>query len=40
MAAHKMHNAVSEMFPNLKLHSDLDKDDWDIRRGLADITSK
>lgn len=39
-AAHKMHNAVLELFPNLKLHSDLDKDDWDIRRGLADITSK
>ncbi len=38
--AHKMHYAVLDMFPNLKLHSDLDKDDWDIRRGLADITSK
>ncbi|MFZ4632265.1 MAG: FAD-dependent thymidylate synthase [Patescibacteria group bacterium] len=39
-AAHKMHKSVLEKFPNLKLHSDLDKDDWDIRRGLADITSK
>ncbi len=39
-AAHKMYHAVLEMFPNLKLHCDLDKDDWDIRRGLADITSK
>ncbi len=38
--AHKMHKAVLEMFPNLKLHSDLDKDDWDVRRGLADITAK
>ncbi len=38
--AHKMHFAVLEMFPNLKLHSDLDKDDWDVRRGLADITVK
>lgn len=38
--AHKMHKAVLEMFPNLKLHSDLDKDDWDVRRGLADITTK
>ena len=38
--AHKMHKAVLEMFPNLKLYSDLDKDDWDVRRGLADITAK
>lgn len=38
--AHKMHKAVLETFPNLKLHCDLDKDDWDIRRGLADITAK
>jgi len=38
--AHKMHKSVLEMFPNLKLHSDLDKDDWDVRRGLADITAK
>lgn len=38
--AHKMHQAALEMFPNLKLHSDLDKDIWDVRRGLADITAK
>lgn len=38
--AHKMHHAVLEMFPNLKLHSDLEKDDWDVRRGLADIVTK
>lgn len=38
--AHKMHRAVTEKFPNLKLHSDLDLDDWDIRRGLADIIKK
>lgn len=38
--AHKMHAALSQSFPNLKLHSDLDLDDWDVRRGLADITSK
>ncbi len=38
--AHKMHRAVLGLFPNLKLHSDLDKDDWDVRRGLADITTK
>ena len=38
--AHKMHHAVLEIFPTLKLNSDLEKDDWDIRRGLADITTK
>jgi len=38
--AHKMHYAVKEIFPDLKLYSDLDKDDWDVRRGLADITTK
>lgn len=34
----KMHEALQEMFPKLKLHSDLEPDDWDIRRGLQDIT--
>jgi len=38
--AHKMHAAVSEKFPNLKLQSDLSLDDWDIRRGLSDIIKK
>lgn len=38
--AHKMHAALSNNFPNLKLHSDLDLDDWDVRRGLADISAK
>jgi len=38
--AHKMHKAVTENFPNLKLYSDLDLDDWDVRRGLADIVKK
>ena len=38
--AHKMHHAVLNLFPNLKLYSDLDLDDWDVRRGLADITNK
>ncbi len=38
--AHKMYHAISEAFPNLKLHADLDMDDWDIRRGLADIIKK
>ena len=38
--AHKMHRAVTAAFPNLKLYSDLDLDDWDVRRGLADIVKK
>lgn len=38
--AHKMHQALGEFFPDLKLHSDLDPDDWDIRRGLQDIKEK
>lgn len=40
LIAHQMHKAVINKFPNLKLHSDLDLDDWDIRRGLADIIKK
>jgi thymidylate synthase ThyX len=38
--AHKMHRGVLNLFPNLKLYSDLELDDWDVRRGLADITQK
>ena len=38
--AHKMYNALKKMFPELKLHCDMDLDDWDIRRGLHDITAK
>lgn len=38
--AHQMHHSLLEMFPGLVLHSDLDLDDWDIRRGLQDITEK
>ncbi|OGF27424.1 hypothetical protein A2303_04435 [Candidatus Falkowbacteria bacterium RIFOXYB2_FULL_47_14] len=38
--AHKMHATLAEKFPKLKLHSDLEMDDWDIRRGLQDITKK
>jgi len=38
--AHRMHQAVNELFPNLKLHSDLSLDDWDVRRGTHDITTK
>lgn len=38
--AHKMAAAVNQSLPNFKLHCDLDLDDWDIRRGLADIVKK
>jgi thymidylate synthase ThyX len=38
--AHRMYNSVIKEFPNLKLHVDLSPDDWDIRRGLADIIKK
>lgn len=38
--AHKMHFALKEKFPALILHSDLEKDDWDIRRGTQDIINK
>jgi len=38
--AHKMHYALLDLFPNLKLHSDLNPDDWDIRRGMQDIVAK
>lgn len=38
--AHKMYKSILEIFPDFKLHCDLDLDDWDVRRGLADITSK
>ncbi|MHB8904208.1 MAG: FAD-dependent thymidylate synthase [Patescibacteria group bacterium] len=35
-----MSQAVSEKFPNLKMHIDTNPDDWDVRRGLQDITIK
>jgi len=38
--AHKMHYALKEAFPKLKLHSDLQKSDWDISRGEQDIVKK
>ncbi|MFA6537397.1 MAG: FAD-dependent thymidylate synthase, partial [Patescibacteria group bacterium] len=38
--AHKMCFALTENFPNLKLNCDLEKDDWDVRRGLQDIIKK
>ena len=38
--AHKMDKFLRRRFPLLKLHSDLDPDDWDIRRGKQDIREK
>ncbi len=38
--AHKMDKFLRRKFPALKLHSDLDPDDWDVRRGWQDIREK
>ncbi|OGF19298.1 hypothetical protein A3I35_01815 [Candidatus Falkowbacteria bacterium RIFCSPLOWO2_02_FULL_45_15] len=38
--AHKMHQALLEIDPELKLLTDLNPDDWDVRRGTQDITQK
>jgi thymidylate synthase ThyX len=38
--AHKMSIALSKMFPDLKLQSDFSLDEWNIRRGMQDISSK
>ncbi len=38
--AHQMDNFLQRKFPLLKLHSDRDLDDWDIRRGKQDIKEK
>jgi len=38
--AHKMHHAIKKEFSELTLHSDLEKNDWDVRRGLNDIIKK
>ncbi len=38
--AHKMYHAMKEKFPDLKMYADLEKDDWDVRRGLQDIIKK
>lgn len=38
--AHKMDAALKEKFSFLKTLSDLELDDWDVRRGLQDITEK
>jgi thymidylate synthase ThyX len=38
--AHKMIAAIRLRFPELVLHTDLDPDDWDVRRGTQDIVMK
>jgi len=38
--AQAMHRAIAQVFPTVRLHSDLDRDDWDARRGLQDIRRK
>jgi thymidylate synthase ThyX len=40
VVAHKMHFALQEQFPNLTLHTDLNQNDWDLRRGNQDIVKK
>jgi thymidylate synthase ThyX len=38
--AHKMDAAIKEKFPFLRTLSDLEPDEWDVRRGLQDISEK
>lgn len=38
--AHAMHHALRKALPLVRLHTDLDLDDWDVRRGLQDIVKK
>ncbi len=38
--AHNMDKALRVMFPKLLLHSDLNLDDWDVRRGMQDIKER
>jgi len=38
--AQEMAAATQTKFPNLKMYIDQDLDDWDVRRGLQDITTK
>lgn len=35
-----MGRALHAKLPNLKMHIDFNSDDWDVRRGLQDITTK
>lgn len=38
--AHQMVVALEKKFPDLKLNADLEPSDWDVRRGMQDITEK
>lgn len=38
--AQDMARALQQKLPNLTMHIDFDSDDWDVRRGKQDITSK
>lgn len=38
--AHKMHAAIMEIYPDMKMLSDLEPDEWDVRRGLQDIIKR
>lgn len=38
--AHKMDGALHKVFPKLLLHTDLNLDDWDTRRGTQDIKAR
>lgn len=38
--AQQMAQQLKTHLPELVIHADMDQDDWDVRRGLQDITSK
>lgn len=38
--AQDMASALKKQLPSLVIHADMDIDDWDVRRGLQDITTK
>ncbi|MDZ7611838.1 MAG: FAD-dependent thymidylate synthase [Candidatus Moranbacteria bacterium] len=38
--AHKMYHALIKEYPKMKIHADLQQDQWDARRGLQDIREK
>ncbi len=38
--AQGMAKTLKEQLPELIIHADMDQDDWDVRRGLQDITEK
>ena len=38
--AHKMHGAIMDIYPDMKMYSDLEPDEWDVRRGEQDIVKR